>query len=292
MKAPIFIMGTQRAGTTLLTRIMSAHPLIFIQNELDLPKIFGHNRTANSLIEAIEDRIYIEEGLRLSDIMSSSKNMLWGLKDPQLTEYIDELRLFINETKFIVIVRDGRGVTNSYIENKWGLGTNVYTGAQRWKREVEQQEAFMAEYPERFLYVRYEDLIDDLEATVRKVCQHIEISFHEDLLNYDQKESYYQQKRENINTDKKPQKSLAEKWRKKLSAFEIAIIENVAGETLERHGYALESQPINLPAWRKYYYQWHQKIIGELQIQYRWRKAKLDSYFEQRHRIKEKASHT
>jgi hypothetical protein len=279
-------MGTQRAGTTLLTRIMSAHPKIFIQNELDLPEIFGHKRSKDALVDAMEKRIYIEEGIKLEDVMAESDDMLWGIKDPQLTEYIDELRPFIPDTKFIVIVRDGRGVTNSYIENKWGLGTNVYSGAQRWKREVEQQQAFMQEAPDRFLYVRYEDLVDDLETEIKRVCTHLEIDFHEDLLNYDQKQSYYQKKRENVHTDKKPQKSLAEKWRKKLSPYDISVIESVASDTLEANGYALEGNTISLSKLKICYYNWHQKFVGEYQIQYRWRKAKFNAYFEQKERLK------
>jgi LPS sulfotransferase NodH len=290
MKAPIFIMGTQRAGTTLLTRIMSAHPQMFVQNELELPEIFGHQRSKAELISAMEKRIFIEEGLVLKDILASQPDMLWGLKDPQLTEYIDELRAFLPDTKFIIIVRDGRGVTNSYIENKWGLGTNVYTGAQRWQREVNQQRAFMQEAPEQFLYIRYEDLVDDLEATIKQVCSHIGLPFHDDLLNYDQKQSYYQKKRENIHTDKKPQKSLAEKWRKQLTARQISVIEHVAGDTLRANNYPIVGETITLNKLQVAYYQLHQKIVGEFQIQYRWRKAKFNAYFEQRERIKKSAS--
>ena len=40
LPSPIFLLGTQRSGTTLLTRILSAHPDIFIQNELPLDTIF------------------------------------------------------------------------------------------------------------------------------------------------------------------------------------------------------------------------------------------------------------
>ena len=36
----IILLGTQRSGTTLLTRMLSAHSAIFIQNEISVEKIF------------------------------------------------------------------------------------------------------------------------------------------------------------------------------------------------------------------------------------------------------------
>ncbi len=289
MKTPIFIMGTQRSGTTLLTRVLSAHPTMFIQNEAHLPTIFRHGSDKKKIIQGIKEQVEFLRGVPFSELVPDEDKMVWGLKDPQLTEYIDDLKGFLADTKFIIIVRDGRGVTNSYMENKWGLGTNAYTGALRWKREVEQQEAFMQEAPEKFLYIRYEDLVADLEGTIKKVCSHLEIEFHPSLLEYDKSQSHYVKRRENAHTYSKPNKALAEKWQKKLTPFEINVIEHVAGDTLKRNGYELVGSPIKLSALQRFYFNLHQKIIGEIQIQYRWRKSIVTSYFRRRKRLKAQA---
>ena len=271
MLPPLFIMGTQRSGTTLLTRILSAHPDIFIQNELDLPKVFADSTSNSSVIKGIRDQVFIETGKKLEDLVNDQT--VWGLKDPQLTEYIDVLRKFLPESKFIVIVRDGRGVTNSYMENKWGLGTNAYYGAIRWKREVMEQLTFMKEMPENFLFIRYEDIVVDLESSIRKVCEFLGQPFATEMLEYDKQASYYNAQRENVNTFKKPDIKLSEKWKSKLSTFEIDVVEHVAGDLLVEMGYEKVGKSISLSKLQLFYFKWHQKIIGEIQIQYRWRKA-------------------
>ncbi len=273
MTSPIFIMGTQRSGTTLLTRILSAHPSIFIQNELDLPKIFQGANSPEEIIENINKQLFIETGQSLEQVLSSKVEPIWGLKDPQLTEYIPQLRTLLPHSKFIIIVRDGRGVTNSYMENKWGLGTNAYYGAQRWLREVKEQQNFMAESPDNFFFVRYEDIIDNLELSLKNICQFLGEKFSQDVLNYDKKTSNYKQQRENVHTFKQPDKKLAEKWKNRLSNFEINIVEHVAGDLLEQLDYKLVGKKIDLSNWQLFYFKWHQKIIGEIQIQYRWRKS-------------------
>ncbi|MBZ2167688.1 sulfotransferase family protein [Marinobacter sp. F4216] len=284
--APVFLMGTQRSGTTLLARALSAHPEIFVKNEIELPYVFGHSYDKQELINAIENLVLEETTTSVNELFAQGKVKLWALKDPQLTDHIDELRPFIQDTLFVVIVRDGRGVTNSYIENKWGLGTNAYTGAQRWKREVEQQEAFIKTAPDRFLYIRYEDLVDDLKSTMERVCSHLGVEFHPNILEYDKKSAHIHKKRENIHTHDKPDPRLAEKWRGKLTPFEIGVIEMVAGDTLQRHGYALCGPKVTLKNWQILFYRAHQKIIGELQIQYRWRRAKLKSVMGKRRRVR------
>ncbi|MDO3722577.1 sulfotransferase [Marinobacter sp. chi1] len=283
---PFFVMGTQRSGTTLLTRALSAHPEVFVQNEINLHNVFGKNYNKEKLISEIEARVIDDANISVKDLFEQDKTKIWGLKDPQLTEHIEELRQFLQDTLFIVIVRDGRGVTNSYIENKWGLGTNPYTGAQRWKREVEQQEAFINEAPERFLYIRYEDLVYDLKSSMEKVCRHLGVDFHPNILQYDMQRSYYQKMRENIHTHRKPDPNLAEKWRKTLTPFEIGVIEMVAGDTLQRHGYELCGPEVNLNKRQILFYRLHQKIIGEIQLRYRWRRAEFINLIKKRHRKK------
>jgi hypothetical protein len=274
VKFPVFIFGTQRSGTTLLSRVLSAHPKVIIQNETTLKAIFGHGYSKSKLVREIASRVKIPAGETLERVLEKNPGMVWGLKDPQLTEYIGELRQFLGDSKFIIIIRDGRAVANSYIENRWGLGTNVYTGAMRWKREVEAQEAFIREKPEDFLQIRYEDLVENLETEMKKVCKHIGIEFHPDILEYYRKQSSYKKRPENIHSYSKPDKALSEKWKSKLSKYQIGVIECVADDVLMRYGYTLQGNKVSVGWMHRVYYQIHQLIIGELQLQYQWRKSK------------------
>jgi hypothetical protein len=272
---PVFLLGTQRSGTTLLTRILSAHPQIYIQNELELPNVFNEENTTDNVIQNIKKEIEQTHGLSIDDMLAQEDTKIWGLKDPQLTEHIDVLRNFLPHSKFIIIVRDGRGVANSYIENKWGLGTNAYTGAERWKREVEQQMNFMNEYPDNFLFIRFEDMVKDLKTTMISVCKHLELPFDEAMLEYNKKASYYEVKPENKNTFKKPDIKLAEKWANKLTKHQINVVEHVAGDLLSQLNYVTTGKKINIGLMGKLYYKIHQAVIGEFQLQYKWRKFRI-----------------
>ncbi|WP_440903472.1 sulfotransferase family protein [Catenovulum sp. SX2] len=274
---PVFIMGTQRSGTTLLTRVLSAHPDIFMQNELELPRVFKGEQEPKNITQNILEEIKQEHKVDISEYLNAP-GKLWGLKDPQLTEHIPTLQKFLPHSKFIIIVRDGRGVTNSYMENKWGLGTNAYTGAHRWKNEVNQQLEFMASAPDNFLFIRYEDMIADLEATMHKVCLHLEIDFNPAMMSYNDKKGYYKVNRENIHTFKKPDPKLAEKWMQKLSRHQIDVVESVAGDLLSKLEYKLQGNPISVGALERLYYRLHQAVIGEIQIQYRWRRFRVKEF--------------
>lgn len=271
----LFIIGTQRSGTTLLTRILSSHPAYFAQNELPLKRIFLHADTKQQILENLDTQFATRhEGLSINSFLKKSGFDSWGFKDPQLTEYLPQLELFTDTSKFVLITRDGRGVVNSYIENKWGLGTNAYTGALRWKQEINAQLAFMNKYPEKFIHIHFEDILVDTEQTIRLVCEHIGIPFDDSMMQYFSKKADYKQNEENINTYRKPDKNISSKWKAKLSQKEINIIESVAKDELLKLGHQLQGQPISLSAIEILYYQTHQKVIGWLQLQYRWRKSR------------------
>lgn len=267
-------MGTQRSGTTLLTRILSAHKNIFVQNEAELPYIFNGEKDPLSLIDKIKVELLRHDNINIDEFIRNGCKV-WGLKDPQLTEHIDVLKGFLPHSKFIVIMRDGRGVANSYMENKWGLGTNAYTGAIRWKNEVKQQLAFMNSMPENFFFIKFEDLISNLEASMKTACEFLDVEFDTEMLNYNKQASYYEVKKENMHTFKKPDIVLTKKWQQKLSSHEIDIIEHVAGDVLLEFGYTKVGKPIKLNKLQIAYYKTHQAIIGEIQLQFKWRRFRI-----------------
>lgn len=282
----LFILGTQRSGTTLLTRILSSHPHFFVQNEgLPVMKLFSLTRSVDDIKTNFNKQFY-KSGHRdsINNFLKRKKVESWGYKDPQLTEYLESLELIINAsestTKFVLIIRDARGVVNSYIDNKWGLGTNAYTGALRWKQEVQDQLNFMEKYPDLFFLIRFEDLLQDMEASIRAVCKHIDLEYDPSMLLYHQKKAQFKQKRENKNTNSKPDNAIAQKWKKSLSQHEVDIIEHVAGDELSRLGYEVSDNHISISEIEKFYYRMHQKIIGWMQLQYRWRKAAISDFFD------------
>ncbi|PCI59651.1 MAG: hypothetical protein COB35_10820 [Gammaproteobacteria bacterium] len=280
---PIFIMGTQRSGTTLLTRILSSHHDVFIQNEINIAQVFKNTPSRELILERITNNITATAHLSINDFLNQKNKSMWGVKDPQFTEHIESLKQFLPDYKFIIIVRDARAVVNSYINNKWGLGTNAYTGALRWLKEVKQQKTFMASSANNFLLIRYEDLVSNLEVELIKVCKHLNISFDPNMLLYYKTKANYQQNKSNIHTNEKPNIDFTKKWLQQLTSKQISIIEYVAGDELKANNYLLTGDIIVPFKWEKFYYKIHQTILGEIQIQYQlkkyWCKTKLKQFF-------------
>lgn len=276
----LFILGTQRSGTTLLARILSAHPDLWVANEMPLDKIFSSGASKEQILSNINEHFAFNHNQQnIVDFLNGDKKSKWGLKDPQLTEHLNLLKQFINSTKFIIILRDARGVVNSYMDNKWGLGTNAYTGTLRWKHEVEQQLAFMNEYPDDVILIRYEDLISNMENSLRKICEHIGLKQSKEMLEYYNQKQPYIQRKQNIGTNFKPDMNITVKWKQELSQKEIGIIELVAGNLLLENKYELTNTPVTLSALDIFYYKWHQKILGEIQIQYQLKKSLIRNFF-------------
>ena len=270
---PLFILGTQRSGSTLLTRILSSHPRVFVQNELPLPRIFdgagGAAELRDRVLQSICQRLGTAPGAFLQH------NDIWGLKDPQLTEYLPSLRDLPPDTRFILLVRDPRAVVNSYMENRWGLGTNAFTGAQRWVREVNAQLDFMAEREDTVLLLRYEDLVSNVEGSISGLCAFLGLEPHDSMRSFFRSDPAYRTNRQNENTNRDIDQRLAERWRMSLTHREVGLIEAVASREMERLGYRREAEPVVPSTPTRLWYLGHQAFVGELQLQYQLRKAAL-----------------
>jgi hypothetical protein len=279
MYPSLFLIGTQRSGTTLFGKMLTAHKDIFIKNEVPVRRVFKPGSTQKDIQSAIDCIVEEQLGQSIDKLLVNEGKSIWGLKDPQLTEYLDDLKQFLPDTKFIIIIRDARAVVRSYIENAWGLGTNCYTGALRWRREVQTQLSFEKEVHENCMRIRFEDLIADPKVVLESVCDFMGLPFDESMLNYAKKKSFVSKNRQSINTFKPLDPVMSGKWRTELSKHQIKVINYVCGELLELLEYEVGDRYAKIPMWLKLYYRIHQMIIGEIQIQYRWRiKGYIRSY--------------
>lgn len=271
MEKPVFILGTQRSGTTLLCRMLSAHPAAYVQNEFSVQRIFNSGARGVGLLDLVRSEIekkQTEKGFRDP---GGAKAEFWGVKDPELTGYIEALESLVSRAKFVVIYRDPRAVVNSYMENAWGLGTNAYSGSLRWEHEVSAQLRFRDRHPDDVLMLAYEVLVSEPEHSLRAVCEFIGWPFDQCMLDFHLQKATIRRTRENQSTWQKLDTGLATRWKGQLKRHEIWIINGVCGPLMKRLGYETAGESISLPRWLTLYYRLHQAVVGELQIQYRWR---------------------
>lgn len=272
MHSPFFIIGTQRSGTTLLTRMLSAHPELFIQNEMGDWGVFNKPYSPEQLHERIVDKLG-SHGVNVKELQV--KRMLWGWKDPMLTPHIFELAASYPDAKFIVLVRDPRAVVASYIDNAWGLGTNAYTGALRWKNEVAHQLTLLNIFPNRCLLLKYEALINNTAEWLESIVHFIGVEYSDSMLSYHEKPLEFSQNASNVNTRKPVNQDSIDKWKRTLSQRQIGTINSVCKGLMQRLNFSHEIEVTHQPKqFEKYGYLIHQAIVGEYQLQIQLRKAR------------------
>src|SRR5436190_20440848 len=90
------------------------------------------------------------------------------------------------EARYVHIVRDVRSVALSLVEmpKEWGTQT-VPEGAARWRHRVGRGHAEgRALGPDRYLEVRYEDLVDEPERELRRILQFVLLPWDAAVLQY------------------------------------------------------------------------------------------------------------
>ena len=278
LSRPIFIFGSTRSGTSLLSRIIGAHPEIAIPYESHLYntfypwlKYYGDLNSAKNRERLVDDilstdvmndwyprpdrKLALEaidrfdfhgvvNGLMLAWTQGERKQR-WGEKTPGHIFYWREILSGFPDAQVIHIVRDGRDVALSLKQARFGP-KHIYHLAKRWVNYLEMVDELKATLDENsFFEVHYEDLLSETEQVVQNICRFLGEDFAPEMLEFHTNSAPYM-------TDRKNQKNLAKpiltknagKWRTEMTPRELRIFEAVAGEMLDRYGYKMElTQP-------------------------------------------------
>lgn len=106
---------------------------------------------------------------------------------PQHLYNIEEIITLYPEAKFIHIIRDGRDTTSSLMEMPWrpkGLLNNARFWLQNLKR-VSKVRNKLKNDSQYILELRYEELILDSEASLKRICIFLDEDFESNLLDSD-----------------------------------------------------------------------------------------------------------
>jgi hypothetical protein len=164
----------------------------------------------------------------------------YGNKSPVHVRGMPGLARLFPEARFVHIIRDGRNVARSYLEVDFGPKT-IEGAALRWRRHVSTGRRDGARLgPARYMEVRYEQILEDPEATIRRLCLFLDVPFDERTLRYSERtEDMFVGKKppkHHRNLALPPTKGLRD-WHTEMSPDDVATFEALAGGLLEELGY-------------------------------------------------------
>jgi len=287
-----FVVGVGRSGTTLLRMMLDAHPELAIPPETHfvLPIIQASGRirfspsTAARSIVGDERRRWNDFGLEEADLLARFEALepfnttdalrgfyllyaekhgkpRWGDKTPDYVRKMKKVQKTLPEARFIHVIRDGRDAglsQNTRVIKRGKEPVPAREMARRWRKRLIKARQDAAEIDDDdYLEVRYEDLIDDTDSVLRRVCELIELDYDPVMLDYHERASERLQEMAGALPAKKgrPEREAGERvaahamttrppdqerlavWKREMSDAENAEFEEAAGYLLDELGY-------------------------------------------------------
>jgi hypothetical protein len=247
LEKPVFLVGAERSGTTVLRLMLGHHPSIAWCNEFE----YSVDPLVDEDLWPDLDSYY--EWLKVHRIFQASKfeidkelnypslinSFLCQLRDrtekplvgATVHRHFDQLLRIWPDARFIHILRDGRDVARSCIGMGWA--GNVWTGVENWIEAEQLWDHFkLSLTPNRYVEVTYESLIAQPQATLTGICEFIGVPYDEAMLSYNENTTY-----------DKPDPHLIAQWKRKLSDWEIQLVESRIDSMLVDRGYELSGLP-------------------------------------------------
>jgi hypothetical protein len=172
----------------------------------------------------------------------------WGDKTPLYMQYLPLLERLFPTARYVHLIRDGRNAAVSYLAVPegimtagWGHPRDTAGFACQWATEVRAACALGARVgPERYLEARYEALVADPEAELRRVCEFAALRYDDRMLGYvGQTDSARKEHQQRLN---EPPRVGVRNWRTDMRGSEVAAFEAVAGDLLHELGYAVSTR--------------------------------------------------
>jgi hypothetical protein len=250
---PIFIVGCQGSGTTLLRLMLDSHPNIscgpetrFLPDfaritddanwphmqQYGFPKAYWHERIA-ALFDGVQ-----------SDYAARRGKVRWADKTPRYAlslGYIDEL---FPSCQIVHVIRDGRDVIGSH-RARWGLVSAV-KACRKWPLYIHTARAAASDLPsDRYHELRYEDLVGDPEGTLRKLLLFLDEPWDQAVLEHDAHPHDVQSRYARLTSSRRTEagehaavyRSSVGSHRRRLNPPLRLLFAAVAGRTLRELGY-------------------------------------------------------
>lgn len=280
---PVFVVGMNGSGTTMLAESLGRHPALFslaretrvIPHLIRVARRYGpleDDRRFFALWERVR-RIHVfvkrnrgqpvpipcnwaEFPRSLSAVLDANYRYFaaqhgkarWCEKSPQYVQHMPDLLELFPEARFVHIIRDGRACAASF-HRRWQRHTGL--AMYRWCKVLELADACAPALGPHYLEVRYEDVVADPYVWMRRICAHVDLPFTDAVLGSSQPQSAKSGEPGRIHDG-----NIA-RWRSELGADELHALESIGGCWLARKGYPVDPpgdarypNPGRLMVWR------------------------------------------
>ncbi len=167
---------------------------------------------------------------------------IWICKSMVNVQFADLLEQEIRPL-YLHLFRDGRDVALSFMKAIVGE-KHIYHIARQWRNEQEASLKLMEKLgSERVIQVRYETLLADPEAEVRRICRFIGTEYNSSAMDYFRSEESKHTAHSGEmwkNVEKPVLKDNFNKFEREMAPEDILLFEQVAGDTLVKLGYPLK----------------------------------------------------
>ena len=268
-RPPLFILGVRRSGTTLLRVMLDRHSELAVPDEsyfvpqladrhlrrVDPDEFVDDLRRINTVTEwevpldkvraRLHDDMPVGEAIATVYAVYAEERgkRRWGDKTPMYMQNLRLLERLFPDALFVHLIRDGRNAALSFLEMPRGLVTETWmhprTAADfacQWRAEVRAARRLGGRVGgARYLEVRYEELVADVEVVLRRICEFARLAYEPAMADY----------AGNVDVSAKPhQQRLMQPptqgvrdWRTEMSAEDVAGFERVAGDLLRELEY-------------------------------------------------------
>jgi tetratricopeptide (TPR) repeat protein len=255
---PLFILGFPRSGTTLVEQTLTAHPRIAAGDELPfiaeitgiMPKMFD---SPLGYPEALAELWMGDhrEGLdNLRDYYLQKVRQLGILRDdaPWFTDkmplnetHIGLIALLFPQSPMIHVLRHPLDVVTSVFSNHLTHGFfcsyELETAARHYALIMDLVEHYRREMALRYLAIRYEDIVFDQEASVRRMLDFIGEDFDPRCLRFEENTRYARTASYAQVTEKLYDRS---RYRHRHYRKQLEPVLPILQPTIERLGYTIE----------------------------------------------------
>jgi hypothetical protein len=251
MDRPIFVVGTMRSGSTVFRLILDAHPRISISEETgfmgavaatkQIPN-WHHGRGWFQRIGWAEDEL----DARLREFWSglferharAQGKQRWGEKTPFHSRHIAQMAAVFPDAVFVAIVRHPGAVVHSLMRK---FHYELPDAAAYWdstNKEILRRGLELGD--DRFALLRYEDLVQHPEETLRELMDWLDEPWSDDLLHHNDVQTARGAPRisaGNTHTREPLTTDLVDKWADALDAGQRELLAARTGPLAEFLGY-------------------------------------------------------